>query len=300
VLDFWWKVSSEQGYDWLEFYVNGVLQNRISGQSDWAHVAIDIPPGFRTLRWRYVKDDAWSDGLDAAWLDQVTFKSAAVVALTNLDQVYDRRGKTVSALTDPPGLAVSLSYDGSDAAPTNAGSYRVIATVIDPIHTGSASNTLIVAKAVLTATADNKVRTYSVANPPFTISYAGLASGHDTESLDSPPTANAAATIVSPPGAYAITLTGGVDNNYAFSLVNGTLTITPPPLLIKSVTVTNGVAVITWSAIVGQRYRVQYKNELTQTDWFDLSPDVLANEPIAVVTDLGYLLRRFYRVWVAP
>ncbi|HUU17866.1 MAG TPA: hypothetical protein VMW72_11995, partial [Sedimentisphaerales bacterium] len=30
---FYWKVSSESGYDYLEFYIDGVLQGRISGSA---------------------------------------------------------------------------------------------------------------------------------------------------------------------------------------------------------------------------------------------------------------------------
>jgi len=32
---FWWKVSSESGYDELEFYLDDVLKHSISGEVDW-------------------------------------------------------------------------------------------------------------------------------------------------------------------------------------------------------------------------------------------------------------------------
>jgi hypothetical protein len=152
VLSFWWKVSSEPEFDRLELYVNGVVQtNQISGQMDWQPVTFAFPPGPQTIRWRYVKDRGWSEGLDAAWLDQVVFKP---------------------------------------------------------------------------------------------------------------------------------------DTN--------------PFPLITSITTTSGVAVITWNATVGQRYRVQYKDGLIQPDWFDLFPDVLAIAPTATYTDAGDLSHRFYRVLVVP
>ncbi|RZN42922.1 MAG: hypothetical protein EFT35_01460, partial [Methanophagales archaeon ANME-1-THS] len=35
-LSFYWKVSSERNYDWLEFYIDGLRQpDRISGEIDW-------------------------------------------------------------------------------------------------------------------------------------------------------------------------------------------------------------------------------------------------------------------------
>jgi hypothetical protein len=74
ILTFCWKVSSETDYDWLEFYVNGVLQaSRISGEVDWRQQTIALSSGTQPLGWRYVKDPDTSTGLDAGWLAQVSF-----------------------------------------------------------------------------------------------------------------------------------------------------------------------------------------------------------------------------------
>jgi hypothetical protein len=72
MLTFWWKVSSESNYDWLQFWVNGYT-NRISGEVDWQRQVANVPPGLQTLNWRYFKDDGLSVGLDSAWLAAVTF-----------------------------------------------------------------------------------------------------------------------------------------------------------------------------------------------------------------------------------
>src|SRR5262249_42885814 len=74
ILTFWWKVSSEQDFDFLEFSLNDELQTRISGQVDWTSGFFAIPAGSYAARWRYVKDATWSDGADTAWLDQVAFE----------------------------------------------------------------------------------------------------------------------------------------------------------------------------------------------------------------------------------
>ncbi len=76
-LSFWWKVSSEENYDFLEFYVDGVLQNgRISGEVNWTQQTYSLAAGQHTLSWRYVKDQSASAGQDRAWVDQVSFVSA--------------------------------------------------------------------------------------------------------------------------------------------------------------------------------------------------------------------------------
>jgi len=93
---------------------------------------------------------------------------------------------------------------------------------------------LTVAKANLTVTADNKSRSYGTANPPFTLQYAGWVGSDGSGVLDSLPTAGTGATAISPVGTYAITPSGGADNNYAFAYVDGTLTVTAATLTVTA------------------------------------------------------------------
>ena len=81
-------------------------------------------------------------------------KSVATVTLINLRQPFDGTAQPVSVSTTPPGLVVNLTYSNSSYAisanaPTNTGSYTVIGTVNDPNYYGSATNTLIIGKAML-------------------------------------------------------------------------------------------------------------------------------------------------------
>ncbi len=68
---FFFKVSSEPDWDFLNFYVDGVLQQRWSGEIDWTSFSLPLPGGTHTLEWRYTKDPSISAGLDAAFLDNV-------------------------------------------------------------------------------------------------------------------------------------------------------------------------------------------------------------------------------------
>ena len=96
-----------------------------------------------------------------------------------------------------------------------------------------AGGILTVTKATLTATADNKSRDYGQANPTFTVTYSGFRNGESAAVLDTPVSLATAAGALSSPGVYAITVTGGLDNNYTFVYVNGSLTVIdaalPPP-----------------------------------------------------------------------
>jgi uncharacterized repeat protein (TIGR01451 family) len=79
-----------------------------------------------------------------------------------------------------------------------------------------------------------------------------------------------------------------------------TLTVLARPVIL-SITLSNSVAKITWSAIPGQAYRLQYLETLSTTNWNDLSPDVTAAGPTAAQVDsFGSASSRFYRVMVLP
>ncbi|HSP41840.1 MAG TPA: YDG domain-containing protein [Luteolibacter sp.] len=71
-------------------------------------------------------------------------KAAATVTLENLSATYDGSPKPVTALTEPSGLTTEVTYDGSPAPPTDPGSYAVAATVTEPNHTGTTSDTLVI------------------------------------------------------------------------------------------------------------------------------------------------------------
>lgn len=72
-LTFWWKVSSEEGYDGLVFRLQDVPQNSISGEIDWVQQSAIIPAGPQSLTWTFVKDGSVSEGSDAGWVDEVSF-----------------------------------------------------------------------------------------------------------------------------------------------------------------------------------------------------------------------------------
>jgi len=83
-VSFRWKVSSEEGKDFLRFLRSGVEQFSISGEVNWEERIAAIPAGVHTLRWAYVRDESGSVGSDRGWLDQVSFSTTppAAPALT--------------------------------------------------------------------------------------------------------------------------------------------------------------------------------------------------------------------------
>src|SRR5262249_42501693 len=74
-----------------------------------------------------------------------------------------------------------------------------------------------------------------------------------------------------------------------------------PDLRIISLTLYNGVAIVTWSSVAGKTYRLQYATGLGASDWQDVPPDITAGGSTASVIDtLGAATQRFYRVMLVP
>ncbi len=73
---FYWKVSSESGYDLLQFYIDGVLKGQVSGIVDWQQQVYAVSPGTHTLKWTYTKDYSVSKGYDCGWVDKLELGEA--------------------------------------------------------------------------------------------------------------------------------------------------------------------------------------------------------------------------------
>jgi hypothetical protein len=71
----------------------------------------------------------------------VISKVPASVVIGGLLYAFDGTVKSASAVTTPTGLTVNFSYTGS---PLIVGSYPVVATIVDPIYSGSSSGTLVI------------------------------------------------------------------------------------------------------------------------------------------------------------
>ncbi len=65
------KVSSEQNYDYLKFYIDGKRQGSFSGEIPWAVSSFTVTPGEHTFKWVYEKDETISEGSDTAWVDNI-------------------------------------------------------------------------------------------------------------------------------------------------------------------------------------------------------------------------------------
>jgi PA14 domain/MBG domain/Concanavalin A-like lectin/glucanases superfamily/MBG domain (YGX type) len=80
--------------------------------------------------------------------------ASATITLGALNQVYNGASHSVSITTTPANLATSVTYAGGTTAPTNVGSYAVVANITDPNYSGTANGTLEITKVNATMVVD--------------------------------------------------------------------------------------------------------------------------------------------------
>lgn len=105
-LNFYWKVDTLYKHHYLRFYIDNVYKTNITGTTGWLNNTYNIGNGKHTLKWIYEKGYGFSTGLDAGWLDKVTYNSL-YVTYPNGGEIFNK-GSTKT---------IKWSYTG------NSGSY---------------------------------------------------------------------------------------------------------------------------------------------------------------------------------
>lgn len=76
-VSFYYKVSSEVGYDFLVFSIDGSTMGSWAGNIGWTEGTFPVQAGERTFSWSYEKDVSVSNGSDCAWVDFIVFPPSA-------------------------------------------------------------------------------------------------------------------------------------------------------------------------------------------------------------------------------
>jgi hypothetical protein len=165
-------------------------------------------------------------------------------------------------------------------------------------RTIAAGSTLVVINTAADADLPANSLTYTLLNPPAgaTIDTNGVITWTASASplaVGVGPFTNVFTTVVTDFNPWAV-------NEQALSATNSfgvAVSSAPPPPEITSLQFSNEQAVLTWSSSAGSGYRVQYVDNLSNTNWINLSPDVTADGPTATTTDTtGLSQQRFYRI----
>lgn len=82
-ISFYRKVSSESGYDYLRFTIDGSEKEKWSGNVSWGYESFAVSKGTHTFKWNYTKDQNTIGGSDCGWVDMITFPP--VVTFRNIE-----------------------------------------------------------------------------------------------------------------------------------------------------------------------------------------------------------------------
>ncbi|HOZ30389.1 MAG TPA: T9SS type A sorting domain-containing protein, partial [Bacteroidales bacterium] len=74
-ISFFKKVSSEENYDFLKFYIDDIERGSWSGTVDWSENTYSVSAGVHNFKWTYNKDVSVSTNSDCAWIDYIEFPS---------------------------------------------------------------------------------------------------------------------------------------------------------------------------------------------------------------------------------
>ncbi|OIP99313.1 MAG: hypothetical protein AUK35_08450 [Zetaproteobacteria bacterium CG2_30_46_52] len=123
-ITFDYLVDSEQGYDFIHFYIDDVQMLEDSGIGNaWTSVSYAVSAGTHTFKWEYVKDGSALDGMDAAWIDNVVLPpvvhppviGADAITVTQNQSVIFTAASLLANDTDVDGDTISLVGLGQPA-----------------------------------------------------------------------------------------------------------------------------------------------------------------------------------------
>lgn len=224
------------GFNWYGQVGDGTTNNvssptQIGSDTDWTMLVAGL---YHTLAlkpdgagWDCGRNDGGqlANGTTINRSNLVKVLLTANITLGSLTQAYDGTPKSVAITIDPPSFTANVTYDGSPTAPTNSGSYAVVATGFDSDYYGQTTGTLVISPATATVTLsgltqyfDGTGKTISVTTVP-----PGLAVNVTYNGLSVPPTAI---------GSYPVVATI-TDPNYQGSVSNNLVITNLPNALAK-------------------------------------------------------------------
>ncbi len=127
-ISFYYKVSSESGYDKLHFYIDNQEKENWSGSINWTKAAYPVSEGRHSYRWTYTKDGSVNNGSDCGWIDLIGLPAARVMAGTAGNDV------TVCEGNDAQIIGYAIHHDNLQWTTSGDGTFDD-ATIAMPIYT---------------------------------------------------------------------------------------------------------------------------------------------------------------------
>lgn len=81
VIKFMRKVSTESGYDYLKFSIDGNVAGSWAGSQSYSQEEYPVTAGVHTFMWEYAKDYSTTGGSDKVWIDNIELPTMMVTTL---------------------------------------------------------------------------------------------------------------------------------------------------------------------------------------------------------------------------
>jgi trimeric autotransporter adhesin len=147
----------------------------------------------------------------------------ASLTISNLAYVYNGTPRAVTVTVTPAGVPFTVGYPTTGGgAPTDAGSYAVTATVTDPNYSGTATQTLVIAKATQTLTLNAPASATLLT--PVAVSATASSNLPVTLAVTGPATLAGGQLTFTAPGTATVTATQPGNENYAPATATATIT----------------------------------------------------------------------------
>lgn len=130
---FYYKVSSEAGFDKLFFYIDNIEKDNWSGNLSWSLAQFPVTEGTHTFKWKYQKDSSVSNGSDCAWIDFVLLpfdRTLQVNAGLDINICTDENAQLSGYATNNTSQEWTTDGDGTFND----------ATILDPVYTPGAQD----------------------------------------------------------------------------------------------------------------------------------------------------------------
>jgi hypothetical protein len=113
-VSFYRKVSSEQDWDFLQFYIGSVKFADWSGIKDWERFSFPVSAGLKSFRWTYIKDAIISENMDCAWVDDIILPKAVSNDSVSSIIVRPSTSEGFDVYPNPAGQWVNLRLENAE------------------------------------------------------------------------------------------------------------------------------------------------------------------------------------------
>jgi hypothetical protein len=114
-IKFYKKVSSEDTYDFLRFYIDGNMLGEWSGTTDvWSLAKYPVTAGAHIFKWEYSKDVTQTGGSDCAWVDYIVFPGGTADGINNFETSNNKFD--LNCYPNPFNQSTTLTYSLSKAS----------------------------------------------------------------------------------------------------------------------------------------------------------------------------------------